>query len=93
MDEKQKERLFAILNVWQILRKANVRINDGKEIVHGLFLRFTGKHILRLYFSKKQEFSLDIREISNIMFTNKKSYRIDMTISMLNGNIIYIEAN
>ena len=93
MDVKQKERLLAILNVWQILRKANVSIDDGINSINGLFLRFTGKRKLRLHLSRKQEYVVDTDKISNIEFHAKKSFRIDMVMSMSDGSMVYIETN
>ena len=93
MDVKQKERLLAILNVWQILRKANVSIDDGINSINGLFLRFTGKQKLRLYLSRKQEYVVDTTQIINIEFRAKKSFRIDMVMSMSDGSVVYIETN
>lgn len=93
MEEKKKVRLLCLLTVWQRIGETNVNINDGTHSMQGKFLRFTGKRKLRLYISNKQQYDIDVREINDIIFTNKKSYRIDMEILLNNGNTIYIEAN
>ena len=91
MDEMQRERLLAGLDVWERLQNVNLRIMSGTKVLQGRYKRFSGKRQIRIYLDHRQSYTFHTDAIERIEFCKVRGLRYTLYMEDRFGVKTYIE--
>lgn len=92
MDGRQieTERLLRYFQLWERLRKVNLKITDQQIMLQGRYKKFSGKRKVRLYLDTSQ-YVINMSDIKEMKFTKVIGLVYAVTLKDKDDNIIMIE--